>query len=219
MDTEKSMVGSSPSGTPSPRGALTGGNVGNNESSNGCVVASGTSGNVADSGEISSAAGESVQGTRTTTANVGAVGHSTSTSTVTASVAASSTWTSSSEGPAAGPGTSVSGGAGGIAATILGGSEAKNNGGRGSPHSPKLPRKSRVKLSELQLESATREEWAAKWREQDLYIECLEAQAAAQEGTEIKRARGTDVPRSLQNILITSLNTNRNARRDAKVIR
>lgn len=56
--------------------------------------------------------------------------------------------------------------------------------GNSSPRSPKHPRRNRIKLTEQQLESATREELAAKWREQDLYVECLEAQAAAQEGTE-----------------------------------
>ncbi|XP_012270167.1 pre-mRNA-splicing regulator WTAP [Orussus abietinus] len=49
-----------------------------------------------------------------------------------------------------------------------------------SPRSPRQPR--RVKLTEQQLDSLTRDELAAKWREQDLYVECLEAQAAAQEG-------------------------------------
>lgn len=50
----------------------------------------------------------------------------------------------------------------------------------GSPHSPRQPR--RLKLTEQQLDSMTKEELAAKWHEQDLYVECLEAQAAAQEG-------------------------------------
>ncbi|XP_034947303.1 pre-mRNA-splicing regulator WTAP [Chelonus insularis] len=49
-----------------------------------------------------------------------------------------------------------------------------------SPQSPKQPRK--IKLTDQQLESVTKEELAAKWREQDLYVECLEAQATAQEG-------------------------------------
>lgn len=52
-----------------------------------------------------------------------------------------------------------------------------------SPHSPRQPR--RVKLTQQQLDSMTKDELAAKWHEQDLYVECLEAQAAAQEGTEI----------------------------------
>lgn len=52
-----------------------------------------------------------------------------------------------------------------------------------SPRSPKQPR--RVKISEQQLDNLTKDEFVAKWREQDLYMECLEAQAAVQEGTEI----------------------------------
>lgn len=43
----------------------------------------------------------------------------------------------------------------------------------------------RVKLTEQQLESLAREDLALKWREQDLYVEYLEAQTSAQEGTEI----------------------------------
>ncbi|KAK0175761.1 hypothetical protein PV327_009487 [Microctonus hyperodae] len=49
-----------------------------------------------------------------------------------------------------------------------------------SPKSPKQLR--RVKLTDQQLESITKEELATKWREQDLYVECLETQATAQEG-------------------------------------
>ncbi|XP_011134848.1 pre-mRNA-splicing regulator WTAP isoform X1 [Harpegnathos saltator] len=49
-----------------------------------------------------------------------------------------------------------------------------------SPHSPRQPR--RVKLNQQQLDSLTKDELAAKWHEQDVYVECLEAQAAAQEG-------------------------------------
>lgn len=49
-----------------------------------------------------------------------------------------------------------------------------------SPHSPRQPR--RIKLTGQQLDSLTKDELAAKWQEQDLYVECLEAQAAAQEG-------------------------------------
>ncbi|XP_033190211.1 pre-mRNA-splicing regulator WTAP isoform X1 [Bombus vosnesenskii] len=49
-----------------------------------------------------------------------------------------------------------------------------------SPHSPRQPR--RMKLTQQQLDSMTKDELAAKWHEQDLYVECLEAQAAAQEG-------------------------------------
>lgn len=52
-----------------------------------------------------------------------------------------------------------------------------------SPHSPRQPR--RMKLTQQQLDSMTKDELAAKWHEQDLYVECLEVQAAAQEGTEI----------------------------------
>lgn len=58
-----------------------------------------------------------------------------------------------------------------------------STGGKSSPHSPRQPR--RVKLTQQQLDSMTKDELAAKWHEQDLYVECLEAQAAAQEGTEI----------------------------------
>ncbi|XP_046831844.1 pre-mRNA-splicing regulator WTAP-like isoform X1 [Vespa crabro] len=49
-----------------------------------------------------------------------------------------------------------------------------------SPHSPRQPR--RIKLTGQQLDNLTKEELAAKWQEQDLYVEYLEAQAAAQEG-------------------------------------
>ncbi|KZC13863.1 Pre-mRNA-splicing regulator female-lethal(2)D [Dufourea novaeangliae] len=49
-----------------------------------------------------------------------------------------------------------------------------------SPQSPRQPR--RVKLTQQQLDAMTKDELAAKWHEQDLYVECLEAQAAAQEG-------------------------------------
>ncbi|KAG6801508.1 pre-mRNA-splicing regulator WTAP isoform X1 [Apis laboriosa] len=55
-----------------------------------------------------------------------------------------------------------------------------STGGKSSPHSPRQPR--RVKLTQQQLDSMTKDELAAKWHEQDLYVECLEAQAAAQEG-------------------------------------
>lgn len=59
-------------------------------------------------------------------------------------------------------------------------------GACGKPSSPRSPRQPRrVKLSEQQMDSLTKDELAAKWREQDLYVECLEAQAAVQEGTEI----------------------------------
>lgn len=62
----------------------------------------------------------------------------------------------------------------------------QNNGTGGKPSSPHSPRQPRhVKLTQQQLDSMTKDELAAKWHEQDLYVECLEAQAAAQEGTEI----------------------------------
>ena len=67
-------------------------------------------------------------------------------------------------------------------------SQSSSTGGKpSSPHSPRQPR--RVKLTQQQLDSLTKDELAAKWHEQDLYVECLEAQAAAQEGTEITRVR------------------------------
>lgn len=59
--------------------------------------------------------------------------------------------------------------------------QGSSNGGKpSSPHSPRQPR--RVKLTQQQLDSLTKDELAAKWHEQDLYVECLEAQSAAQEG-------------------------------------
>ncbi|XP_029164338.1 pre-mRNA-splicing regulator WTAP isoform X1 [Nylanderia fulva] len=59
--------------------------------------------------------------------------------------------------------------------------QSSSTGGKpNSPHSPRQPR--RVKLTQQQLDSLTKDELAAKWHEQDLYVECLEAQAAAQEG-------------------------------------
>ncbi|CAD1474688.1 unnamed protein product [Heterotrigona itama] len=57
---------------------------------------------------------------------------------------------------------------------------ASTGGKPSSPHSPRQPR--RVKLTQQQLDSMTKDELAAKWHEQDIYVECLEAQAAAQEG-------------------------------------
>ncbi|KAF3420093.1 hypothetical protein E2986_07325 [Frieseomelitta varia] len=57
---------------------------------------------------------------------------------------------------------------------------ASTGGKPSSPHSPRQPR--RVKLTQQQLDSMTKDELAAKWHEQDMYVECLEAQAAAQEG-------------------------------------
>lgn len=56
-----------------------------------------------------------------------------------------------------------------------------------SPRSPKQPR--RLKLTDQQLETITKEELAAKWREQDLYVECLEGQTTTNEGTEIKKKK------------------------------
>lgn len=62
----------------------------------------------------------------------------------------------------------------------------QNSSAGGKPSSPPSPRQPRrVKLTQQQLESMTKDELASKWHEQDLYVECLEAQAAAQEGTEI----------------------------------
>ncbi|XP_029676355.1 pre-mRNA-splicing regulator WTAP-like isoform X1 [Formica exsecta] len=59
--------------------------------------------------------------------------------------------------------------------------QSSSTGGKpSSPHSPRQPR--RVKLTQQQLDSLTKDELAAKWHEQDLYVECLETQAAAQEG-------------------------------------
>lgn len=40
----------------------------------------------------------------------------------------------------------------------------------------------RVKLSEQQLETVTREELVIHWREQDMFIDLLEAQATSNEG-------------------------------------
>ncbi|XP_015513129.1 pre-mRNA-splicing regulator WTAP [Neodiprion pinetum] len=61
----------------------------------------------------------------------------------------------------------------------------QSNGG-GKPNSPPSPlgvrQPRRIKLTEQQLDSLTRDELALKWREQDLYVEYLEAQATAQEG-------------------------------------
>lgn len=68
----------------------------------------------------------------------------------------------------------------------------------GSPHSPRQPR--RVKLNQQQLDSLTKDELAAKWHEQDVYVECLEAQAAAQEGTEITRVRPSHSPHILSEL-------------------
>jgi len=64
---------------------------------------------------------------------------------------------------------------------------SSTSGKPGSPRSPRQPR--RIKLTQQQLDNLTKDEIAAKWHEQDLYVECLETQAAAQEGTEITRVR------------------------------
>lgn len=53
-----------------------------------------------------------------------------------------------------------------------------------SPRSPAAKPTRRVRLTEQQLEAASKEELAGKWREQESYIEILEAQASAQEGTD-----------------------------------
>ena len=59
----------------------------------------------------------------------------------------------------------------------------QNSSAGGKPSSPPSPRQPRrMKLTQQQLESMTKDELASKWHEQDLYVECLEAQAAAQEG-------------------------------------
>ena len=56
----------------------------------------------------------------------------------------------------------------------------------GKPNSPRSPRQPRrIKITDQQMDNLTKDEIVAKWREQDLYVECLEAQAAVQEGTEI----------------------------------
>lgn len=75
-----------------------------------------------------------------------------------------------------------------------------SNGGGvgGKPTGPPSPspvrlQPRRVKLTDQQFESLTKEELALKWREQDLYVELLEAQTAAQEGTEIRRVRRTSL--------------------------
>lgn len=61
-----------------------------------------------------------------------------------------------------------------------------HNPSGGKATSPRSPRQARrVKLSEQQLESLTKDELIAKWREQDLYMECLETQTTTLEGTEI----------------------------------
>nr|ABK56987.1 FL(2)D protein, putative [Glyptapanteles indiensis] len=51
-----------------------------------------------------------------------------------------------------------------------------------SPRSPGAKSTRRVRLTDPQLEAASKEELAGKWREQESYVEILESQAAAQEG-------------------------------------
>ncbi|CAG5092313.1 Similar to wtap: Pre-mRNA-splicing regulator WTAP (Danio rerio) [Cotesia congregata] len=50
-----------------------------------------------------------------------------------------------------------------------------------SPRSPAAKPTRRVRLTDQQLEAASKEELAGKWREQESYIEILEAQASAQD--------------------------------------
>lgn len=83
-----------------------------------------------------------------------------------------------------------------------------------SPHSPRQPR--RVKLTQQQLDNLTKDELAAKWHEQDLYVECLEAQAAAQEGTEITRVRPPHSPHILSEL--TNARTQRSFIKDKTLI-
>lgn len=64
-----------------------------------------------------------------------------------------------------------------------------------SPRSPPRPPR-KIKLTDQQLETTTKEELTAKWREQDLYVECLESQTATQEGIEIKRLERDKLSRS-----------------------
>ncbi|XP_003424468.1 pre-mRNA-splicing regulator WTAP [Nasonia vitripennis] len=59
-----------------------------------------------------------------------------------------------------------------------------------SPRSPRQTR--RVKLTDQQLDSFSKDELAAKWREQDLYVECLETQTAALEGDVALLRESTD---------------------------
>lgn len=78
--------------------------------------------------------------------------------------------------------------------------QSNSTGGKaaGSPHSPKPP--VRVKLNQQQLDSLTKDELAAKWHEQDIYVECLEGRAATQEGTEITRVRPSHSPHILSKL-------------------
>lgn len=93
--------------------------------------------------------------------------------------------------------------------------QGSSNGGKpSSPHSPRQPR--RVKLTQQQLDSLTKDELAAKWHEQDLYVECLEAQAAAQEGTEITRVRPPHSPHILSEL--TNARTQRSFVRDKTLV-
>lgn len=73
-----------------------------------------------------------------------------------------------------------------------------------------------MKLTQQQLDSLTKDELAAKWHEQDLYVECLEAQAAAQEGTEITRVRPPHSPHILSEL--TNARTQRSFVRDKTLV-
>lgn len=93
--------------------------------------------------------------------------------------------------------------------------QSSSTGGKpSSPHSPRQPR--RVKLTQQQLDSLTKDELAAKWHEQDLYVECLETQAATQEGTEITRVRPSHSPHILSKL--TNARTQRSFIRDKTLI-
>ena len=106
-------------------------------------------------------------------------------STTTATTTTTSTITSSPVPPTSGTSGIVPVVTTSTSSTGIGRSGVKSNAN--GPRSPKHARRSRIRISEQALETSTRDELAAKWREQDLYVECLEAQAAAQEGTEIRR--------------------------------
>lgn len=49
--------------------------------------------------------------------------------------------------------------------------------------SPRSPGRQRIKLTDQQLENFSKEELVTKWREQDLYLDCLESQTTTLEGT------------------------------------
>lgn len=93
----------------------------------------------------------------------------------------------------------------------------QSNSISGKPSSPRSPRQPRrVKLTQQQLDNLTKDELAAKWHEQDLYVECLEAQAAAQEGTEITRVRPPHSPHILSDLM--NARTQRSFIRDKTLI-